>query len=147
MVLVNVEAEPRIKNDIYRALVEEEYVDLDFKDLNSIDEQKLELIFMFKNQDVIKTKKICFHSCKEFQQMVTFIGQVFEHRTGVELRQNEQNFTTLGEFIMTQEEYENRATEIAMRPPTYAWHMSEKAKMLQNYSTKFSKSPFMFKSD
>jgi len=48
---------------------------------------------------------------------------------------------------MTQEEYEERSIEIAMRPEKYAWHMSEKAKMLQNYSTKFSKSPFMFKSD
>ena len=34
-----------------------------------------------------------------------------------------------------------------MRPPNYSWHMSEKAKMLQNYSTKFSKSPYMFKND
>jgi hypothetical protein len=48
---------------------------------------------------------------------------------------------------MTGDEYEERSIEMGMRPETYAWHMSEKAKMLQNYSTKFSKSPFMFKSD
>lgn len=48
---------------------------------------------------------------------------------------------------MTQEEYEQRNIEVAMRPPNYSWHMSEKAKMLQNYSTKFSKSPYMFKNE